>query len=105
MSRGIFILPSAEADLTGQMAWYLQSAGPELAERFLSAVRETAELSLEFPGMGFRHEFRHPVLQGILMLPVRGFEKHLVLYRPAPAGIELIRVYHAARDIDAIDPG
>ena len=62
-------------------------------------------MSLEFPGMGFRHEFRHPGLSGILLLPVKGFEKHLLLYRPTEAGIELIRVYHAARDIDVIDPG
>ncbi|MBX3671010.1 MAG: type II toxin-antitoxin system RelE/ParE family toxin [Rhodocyclaceae bacterium] len=87
------------------MTWYLRNAGPGLADRFLSAVRETAEMSLEFPTMGFRHRFRHPGLEGILILPVRGFKKHLLLYRPSEAGIELIRVYHAARDIDAIDPG
>jgi hypothetical protein len=48
-------------------------------------------------------QFTDPVLAGILMLPVEGFEKHLVFYRPVPEGIELVRVYHAARDIDAVD--
>ena len=38
------------------------------------------------------------------MLPVRGFERHLVFYRLAGDAIELIRVYHAARDVDEIDP-
>ena len=36
--------------------------------------------------------------------PVKGFEKHLLLYVPTSDGIELIRVYHAARDVDAIEP-
>jgi hypothetical protein len=29
--------------------------------------------------------------------------KYLIFYRLIPGGIELIRVYHAARDIDAVD--
>ena len=36
------------------------------------------------------------------MLPVHGFDKHLIFYRLIPEGIELIRVYHAARDIDTV---
>ncbi len=38
------------------------------------------------------------------MLPVRGFERHLVFYRLAGDALELIRVYHAARDVDEIEP-
>ena len=38
------------------------------------------------------------------MLPVKGFDRHLVFYRPTGAGIEIIRVYHAARDVDQINP-
>jgi hypothetical protein len=35
---------------------------------------------------------------------VKGFEKYLLLYAPTEDGIALIRVYHAARNIDEIDP-
>ena len=56
------------------------------------------------PGIGAAMCFRHPRLAGVRMLPVRGFEHHLIFYRPTGDGIELIRVYHAARDVDAIDP-
>ena len=66
------------------MAWYIQHATPELAERFMKAVRETAEESLDFPGMGFRHGFRQPALEGVHLHPVKGFEKHLLLYVPTP---------------------
>ena len=104
MTRRITSRPSADEDLASQMGWYIQHATPELAERFMKAVRGTAEELLDFPGMGFRHGFRQPALEGVHLHPVKGFEKHLLLYVPTPDGIELIRVYHAARDVDAIEP-
>ena len=79
MSRRITTRPSADADIAVQMAWYLRNATPELAERFHGAVRETAEALLEFPGMGARHGFFNPALNRVLMLPVKGFEKHLLV--------------------------
>ena len=33
---------------------------------------------------------------------IKGFEKHLIFYRPAADGIEVIRVIHGARDIDSV---
>ena len=55
--------------------------------------------------MGFRHAFRQPALpEEVLVHPVKGFEKYLLLYVPTEDSIDLIRVYHAARDIDEIDP-
>ena len=34
---------------------------------------------------------------------VRGFENWLILYRETPEEIEVLRVFHGARDFDAID--
>ena len=39
------------------------------------------------------------------MWPVRGFEKHVIFYRPVATGIDVVRVLHAARDIEAIFEG
>jgi hypothetical protein len=36
------------------------------------------------------------------MFPVRGFERHILFYRPTPGGLEFIRVLHDARDLRAI---
>ncbi|MBI4604738.1 MAG: type II toxin-antitoxin system RelE/ParE family toxin [Planctomycetes bacterium] len=33
---------------------------------------------------------------------MRGFEQHLVFYRPVEDGIEVVRVLHGARDLRAI---
>ena len=102
MSHRIIRLRQARQDLI-ETAVYLDERNPEAATRFLAAVEET---------LGYRRDaragaacsFRHPLLAGLRMLPVRGFERHLVFYRLAGDALELIRVYHAARDVDEIDP-
>jgi plasmid stabilization system protein ParE len=34
--------------------------------------------------------------------PIRGFEKHVIFYRPIANGIEVVRVLHASRDLEAM---
>jgi len=41
-------------------------------------------------------------MSGSRVFPVRGFGKHLVFYRPVEDGIEILRVIHGARDIEAL---
>lgn len=36
------------------------------------------------------------------MHPVRGFERHLLFYRPLRGGVELVRVLHSSRDIGTV---
>jgi plasmid stabilization system protein ParE len=36
---------------------------------------------------------------------VSGFENHLIFYRAIPGGIEVLHVYHGARDIEALFDG
>lgn len=54
------------------------------------------------PGIGERRESPNPRLAGLRVWRVEGFEKHLIFYRPAGDGIEIVRVLHGARDIDSI---
>jgi toxin ParE1/3/4 len=69
-----------------------------------AAVEEMLAAITEMPGIGAASAFCHPLLAGLRMLPVRGFDRHLIYYRPIADTIELIRVYHAARNVDEIDP-
>jgi toxin ParE1/3/4 len=41
-------------------------------------------------------------MAGVRLWRVRGFNSYLIVYRPTDTGIEVIRVLHAARDIEAI---
>jgi toxin ParE1/3/4 len=103
MSHRIIRLRQARVDIV-ETALYLEERSPDVAWRFLAAVEETLVAIAAMPGIGAGSAFHHPGLAGARMLPVKGFDRHLVFYRPTGAGIELIRVYHAARDVDQIDP-
>ena len=50
--------------------------------------------------MGERHESPHPRFAGLRVWRIQGFPNHLIFYRPIDGGIEVVRVLHAARDID-----
>ena len=69
------------------------------ALRFLNAVEETMQLLLEKPELGVVRVFRGQELAGIRSFPVKGFDKHLIFYRPLECGIEVLRVIHGARDL------
>lgn len=71
------------------------------ALRFLDAVEETMQLLLEKPELGVVRVFRRQELAGIRSFSVKGFDKHLIFYRPLESGIEVLRVIHGARDLGA----
>lgn len=104
MTGRIIRVPQARRDIVAT-AIYLEEQNPEAAMRFLAAVEDTLALFARMPGIGAARAFAHPRLAGLRWLPVRGFEKHLIFYRPVEAGVEIIRVLHGARDIQTILDG
>ena len=110
MSRRIVRRRAALEDLVDQTAWYITHAGQAVADRFNEAVERALQALLATPGIGAPRPRANPALRSLRMLPVHGFENHLLFYRPIRDGIELIRVLHGTRDIEAIlkaepDPG
>lgn len=94
--------PAADRDLDDQAAYLGQEAGLDLALRFLDAAAETFAFLARNPGNGAPRESKNPVFAGIRVRRVTGFEKHLVFYRLCEGGIEIVRVLHGHRDLDAI---
>ena len=94
------VLPAADRDLDGQAGYLMQAAGLETALRFYDAAAATCEKLARMPGMGERRESPHPRLAGLRVWRIEGFPNHLIFYRPIDGGIEVVRVLHAARDID-----
>lgn len=43
-----------------------------------------------------------PTLAGLRMWPIRRFERYLIFYRQIPEGIEIVRLLHAARDLEIL---
>jgi toxin ParE1/3/4 len=110
MSRRIVRRRAAIEDLADQTAWYIVHASQAVADRFVEAVERALQALLDTPGIGAPRPRANPALRDLRMHPVRGFESHLIFYRPLTDGIELIRVLHGARDIEAVlkddpDPG
>jgi toxin ParE1/3/4 len=91
--------PRARQDIIEQ-ALYVGRDDPRTAARFLDAVQEAEQLLAGMPGLGAPRSFRR--LQELRMWRVRGFEKHLIFYRPTADGIEVLRVLHASRDLAAV---
>jgi toxin ParE1/3/4 len=51
--------------------------------------------------MGWRSRLKNPSLASLRVFRVSGFEKLLILYRPRPDGVEILRVVHASRNLEA----
>ncbi len=96
------ILPKADADSDEAADYYAGLAGPEVGLRFLGALREAYDFICQNPEAGPRSRHQAQGLQGLRRWPVPGFENYLVFYRLAGDWVEIVRVLHGARDIDAL---
>jgi toxin ParE1/3/4 len=104
MRRRVVIRPRAVGDLD-EYVDYLALRSPAAAERFRARVSETWALLAEYPGIGRLRRYTDPEFAGVRSIPVRGFPNHLIFYRATEKVLDVIRVLHGARDLDAIFGG
>ena len=102
MKNRIYILPAANRDLDDQAEYLTVHQSLQMGLRFYRAAEETFRLIARNPALGKRAECRSPFLQGMRMLVLKQFPSHLVFYRSTGEGIEIVRLLHGARDIEAI---
>jgi toxin ParE1/3/4 len=96
------IRPAADRDLDSQAEYLAREASLETALRFYDAAATTFEKLAGMPGLGEPRESADPRLAGLRVWRIEGFRNHLVFYRRADGGIEIVRVLHAAHDIDTV---
>lgn len=94
--------PQALEDLYRQGRYYTEAGSPEIAIRFLAAAERAFAQLVTMPEMGARRTYRNARLAGLRLWRIRGFREHLIFYRPTRAGIEVVRVLHAKRDLAGI---
>ena len=97
-----FILTPCVEDELWAIWEYIAQDNPDAATRVIEAAYETFKTLAATPGLGRLRKFRNPRLKGIRSWPVSGFETYLIFYRVTPSDIELLHVYHGARDIEAL---
>lgn len=101
MSRRVYRRPQVRLDLVEQTEHIAQD-NLDAALRYLDAAEATFRTLAEQPLLGSRCEFEHPRARDLLRWRVRGFESYLIFYRAIKGGVEIVRVIHGARDIDAV---
>jgi toxin ParE1/3/4 len=101
MKRKLVILPRARAELYDG-AEYISVENEDLSRRFLAAADATFADLLATPGLGRVREFHGARLHGLRSWRIRGFENWLVFYRVTEEAVEILRVLHGARDLEAL---
>jgi toxin ParE1/3/4 len=100
MNSAVTHRPRARLDLLEQFVYFSEQASADLAERYFEAVDATCLQLVDHPQSGVLYDSGTARLKGLRRVPVKGFENYLLFYLPDENGIDVIRVFHAARDID-----
>jgi toxin ParE1/3/4 len=90
----------AETDLIEHVT-YIAGDRSSAALRFIDAVEGAFERLAAMPEIGPVRQFRNPRLLGIRVWPVPSFRNYLIFYRIAADEIQILRVLHAARDLES----
>ena len=101
MKRAIIRLPPARADLRA-IALYIGRRSTRSAGRFLLAAERTFAQLAAHPGIGAPHLTGNPRLADLRVSPVTRFRSYLIFYRATDDRLEVLRVLHAARDVDQV---
>ncbi|MEM8642837.1 MAG: type II toxin-antitoxin system RelE/ParE family toxin [Cyanobacteria bacterium P01_G01_bin.54] len=84
------------------LATYIAQGNLDSSDRFLRAADETFKQLGQMSGLGRVCYFESGRLQGMRQLAVKGFRKYLVFYRVVEDCVEIVRVLHGSRDLEAI---
>ncbi len=93
--------PQARRDLV-DLANFIAKDSLDAARRFLDAAEATFEFLASNRTVGQHCEFTGSELTGMRVWPIERFKNHLVFFRPTDAGIQILRVLHGARNIEAL---
>ena len=99
--RVVHVRPRARRDID-DIADYLARQRTDAGRRFYDAAQRTFRRLASMPLVGVPRTFENSPITDLRSWRIRGFPNFLVFYRPTDDGIEVIRVLHGARDIEAI---
>lgn len=89
------ITPRAHQDLR-EISSHISQHNPSAARRLLERLTETYRRLAAMPGMGREREELGTGLRSFSVPP------YLIFYRESANGIEIVRVFHGARDIESL---
>lgn len=92
----VLLTPLAEEDLLQIWLYLAIEADEDAADRFVDQIKEKCS-KIPFAPKGYR--LRPELQPDIRSFP---FRSYVIFYIPIESGIEVIRVIHAARDIEQV---
>lgn len=81
---------------------FVAKDNPDAATRVVASAYETFATLARTPGLGRVRKFRNPRLKGIRSWHICGFDHYVIFYRPVAEGIQVLHVYHGARDLESL---
>ncbi len=97
-----FILDPGVEDELWAIWTFIAEDNPGAATRLVEAAHETFSMLAANPELGRRRKLRNPRLRGVRSFRVSGFDNYLIFYRAVSECIQVLHVYHGARDLDAL---
>jgi toxin ParE1/3/4 len=92
----LVLAPEARNDLQ-EIYDHIAKDNPSAARRVLTRLRDLARMLAGAPAMGRNRPELGPNIRSFVA------DRYVIFYRPSrPAGIEVVRVLHGARDVDAL---
>jgi toxin ParE1/3/4 len=90
----IVLQPRAKADLSD--IWqFIADDSDDQADAFIDLIDQNFQLLAQKSGLGRRRE---ELAEGLRSFPVG---RYVIFYLPIPGGVQIVRVLHGARDIEA----
>jgi toxin ParE1/3/4 len=96
------IKPRADSDIKDYADYLARNASLDVALRFLAAADETFSLLATQPNIGWHARLRTPALGTLRMFRVAEFGRMLILYRPLEDGVDILRIVHGSRKLQAL---
>ena len=93
------VAPEAEQDLDDIKAYLTDDGGPRVARSVLKQIKDAVEFLSRTPGAGHLRE-------DLTNAPVKFWSvfSYLIIYKPAPRPIEIVRIVHGGRDMGRLFP-
>lgn len=97
-----FILDPIVEDELWSIWQFIAQDNPDAATRVIETAYETFARLAANPNLGRIRKFRNPRLSGIRSFHISGFDNYLIFYRSIAKGIQVLHVYHGARDLESL---
>ena len=90
----IVLQPRAKADIS-EIWEVIAEDSDDQADAFIDLIDQNFQLLAQKSGLGRRRE---ELAEGLRSFPVG---RYVIFYLPIPGGVQIVRVLHGARDIEA----